>query len=93
MPQAIWHGQVVAESDETVVVEGNHYFPESSLRREFFRPSKTTTVCGWKGTAYYYDLHVGGQINSDAAWYYRDPKPAAENIKNRVAFWRGVRVQ
>jgi uncharacterized protein (DUF427 family) len=93
MPRAIWNGVVVAESDDTVVVEGNHYFPQTSLRRDFFKPSQTTTVCGWKGTAHYLNLEVDGQANHDAAWYYPDPKPAAENIQNRVAFWRGVQVE
>lgn len=90
--QAIWNGEVVAESDATVVIEGNHYFPASSLKSAFFAPSETHTVCAWKGKASYYNLQVGEQSNPDAAWYYPDPKPAAELIKNRVAFWRGVKV-
>jgi uncharacterized protein (DUF427 family) len=90
--QAIWNGQVLAESDATVVIEGNHYFPASSLTAAFFEPSETHTVCAWKGKANYYNLQVGDQSNPDAAWYYPDPKPAAELIKNRVAFWRGVKV-
>lgn len=90
--RAIWNGQVLAESDDTVVVEGNHYFPESSMRREFFKPSEHRTVCPWKGEASYYDLEVGGKQNPGAAWYYADPKPAAERIRGRLAFWRGVEV-
>jgi uncharacterized protein (DUF427 family) len=93
MPRAVWNGAVLAESDDTLVVEGNHYFPPESLRREFFRPSDTHTVCGWKGTASYYHVEVGGQRNPDAAWYYPDPLPAAENIADRVAFWKGVKVE
>lgn len=90
--KAIWNDTVIAESDATVVVEGNHYFPPDSIRREFFRPSSTTSVCPWKGTASYYTLEVGGARNPDAAWYYPEPKPAAAKIAGRVAFWRGVRV-
>jgi uncharacterized protein (DUF427 family) len=93
MPRASWNGAVVAESDRTEVVEGNHYFPADALRKEFFRPSGTHTVCGWKGTASYYDLEVNGQVNKDAAWYYPEPLPAAANIKGYVAFWKGVRVE
>jgi uncharacterized protein (DUF427 family) len=92
MAQAVWNGKVVAESDNTVVVEGNHYFPPDSLARECFHPSDHHTVCGWKGTASYYDLVVDGDVNSQAAWYYPAPKPDAENIKGYVAFWRGVQV-
>lgn len=92
MVKAIWNDAVIAESDATVVVEGNHYFPPESVRREYLRPSDTTTVCGWKGTAQYYDLVVNGQTNAGAAWYYADPKEAAENIRGRIAFWRGVQV-
>jgi len=90
--KAIWNDTVVAESDATVVVEGNHYFPPDSIRREYFESSATTSVCPWKGTASYYTLEVNGKRNPDAAWYYPDPKPAAGEIKDRVAFWRGVRV-
>jgi len=90
--KAIWNDQVIAESDDTVVVEGNHYFPDSSLRREFFSPSDATTSCPWKGEASYYDLMVDGRQNAGAAWYYPAPKPAAQEIKDRVAFWRGVEV-
>ncbi len=90
--KAVWNDQVIAESDDTVVVEGNHYFPADSLKREFFSDSDTTSVCPWKGTASYYSLEVGGSSNPDAAWYYPEPKPAASEIAGRVAFWRGVRV-
>ncbi|MFE7564029.1 DUF427 domain-containing protein [Kitasatospora sp. NPDC057500] len=92
MTTARWQGTVVAESEDTVVVEGNHYFPVDSVRSEYLRPSDTTTVCGWKGTAEYYSLHVDGETNPDAAWYYADPFPAAEQIRGRVAFWRGVEI-
>jgi uncharacterized protein (DUF427 family) len=90
--KAIWNEQVIAESDETVVIEGNHYFPLDSLRREFFETSPQTSVCPWKGEASYYDVAVGGRVNAGAAWYYTDPKPAAAEIKDHVAFWRGVEV-
>lgn len=89
--KAEWNGKVIADSDETVVVEGNHYFPPDSVLREFLQPSSTTTVCPWKGTASYYSLVVAGKENRDAAWYYPNPKEAAAEIKNHVAFWRGVR--
>jgi uncharacterized protein (DUF427 family) len=92
MPKATWNGAVLAESDDTVVVEGNHYFPTAALRMEFFRPSSTHTVCGWKGTANYYTIEVNGQQNPDAAWFYPDPKEAAKEIAGRVAFWKGVKV-
>ena len=90
--KAIWNDTVVAESDDTVVVEGNHYFPVHSIKQEFFTPSDTTTVCGWKGTANYYSLSAGGERNPDAAWYYANPKDAAREIEGRVAFWKGVQV-
>ena len=90
--KAIWNGEVIAESDDTVVVEGNHYFPETSLRKEFFRASSQTSVCPWKGTASYYDVEVGDERNPGAAWTYPEPKPAAAEIQGRVAFWRGVEV-
>jgi uncharacterized protein (DUF427 family) len=93
MPKATWNGAVLAESDRTVVVEGNHYFPAESVRREHFKPSATHTQCGWKGTASYYNIEVGGQVNPDAAWYYPDPLPAAAQVKGRVAFWKGVKVE
>lgn len=88
--KAVWNGEVLAESDDTVVVEGNHYFPASSLRNEFFKQSSHTTSCPWKGTASYYDLDVAGQQNPGAAWYYATPKDAAKQIAGRIAFWRGV---
>ena len=91
--RAVWKGAVLAESDETVVVEGNHYFPADSIRREHFRESETHTTCPWKGEASYYDLVVGGDVNRDAAWYYPHPKEAARQIEGRVAFWKGVRVE
>ncbi len=90
--KAIWNQQVIAESDNTVVVEGNHYFPPDSVKREFLQDSATTTVCPWKGTANYYTLMVDGQSNPDAAWYYADPKPAANRVRGRIAFWKGVQI-
>ena len=90
--QAIWNGALAAESDQTIVVEGNHYFPEESLHREYFTPSTSMTICSWKGEASYYHLTIGGQVNSDAAWQYRHPLPLARRVKNRVAFWHGVQV-
>ncbi|MBB6097551.1 uncharacterized protein (DUF427 family) [Deinobacterium chartae] len=91
--RAIWNGRVIAESDDTVVVEGNHYFPLEAVRHEYLRPSSTRTTCPWKGEASYYSLEVDGQRNPDAAWFYPEPKDAARAIRGRVAFWRGVRVQ
>ncbi len=93
MSRAIWNDVVVAESDRTVVVEGNHYFPPEAVKKELLVPSETTSVCPWKGTASYYSLEVGGQRNEDAAWFYPDPKDAAVQIKDHVAFWRGVIVE
>ena len=90
--QAMWNGAVLAASDDTVVVENNHYFPADSVRREYFRDSTRTSVCPWKGTASYYDVVVGEDVNADAAWYYPSPKDAAANITDRVAFWKGVTV-
>jgi len=90
--RAIWNDQVIAESDDTVIVEGNHYFPSDSLQREFFVPSDQKSVCPWKGEASYYDLNVAGCQNVGAAWYYPAPKPAAAEIKDCVAFWRGVEI-
>jgi uncharacterized protein (DUF427 family) len=91
--RAIWHGAVLAESDDTLVVEGNHYFPPASVRREHFRESSTHTTCPWKGLASYYDVVVNDEVNKDAAWYYPEPKSAAQQIADRVAFWRGVTVE
>jgi uncharacterized protein (DUF427 family) len=93
MVSAIWNGRTIAMSDDTVVVEGNHYFPADSLDRTLVKPSSTTSVCGWKGTANYYSLVVDGKENKDAVWYYADPKSAAGQIKGRVAFWKGVEVR
>lgn len=90
--KAIWNQQVIAESDDTVVVEGNHYFPPDSVKREFLQDSTTTTICPWKGTANYYTLMVDGQSNPDAAWFYTDPKPAADQVRGRIAFWKGVQI-
>ena len=91
--KATWKGAVLAESEETVVVEGNHYFPADSVRREHLRASRTHTTCPWKGLASYYDVVVGDDVNADAAWYYPEPLDAAKQIKDYVAFWRGVRVE
>ena len=91
--KATWHGATLAESDDTVVVEGNHYFPANSVNRAYFRSSATHTHCPWKGEASYYDVSVDGDVNKDAAWYYPEPKEAATNIKDRVAFWNGVAVE
>ena len=90
--KAIWKGTVVAESDDTVVVEGNHYFPADSIKKELLLPSNTKTMCSWKGQASYHTLFVGGDANPDAAWYYPDPKDAAAEVKGRIAFWKGVQV-
>lgn len=90
--KAIWKNEVIAESDETVVVEGNHYFPPSSVNNEYLVESSTLTVCPWKGEANYYDIVVGDNVNKDGAWYYPDPKTEAAEIKDHVAFWRGVQV-
>ena len=90
--RAIWKGSVLAESNDTVVVEGNHYFPADALSQEHFRASDHQSVCPWKGTASYYDVIVDGEVNANAAWYYPAPKEAAREIKGRVAFWRGVEV-
>ena len=90
--KAIWNNQVIAESDDTVVVENNHYFPKDSIKAEFFKDSATHTVCPWKGTASYYSLEVDGVENADAAWYYPETSELAKNIKGRVAFWKGVQV-
>jgi len=90
--KAIWKDTVLAESDDTIVVEGNHYFPSESIKKEHFQESETHTTCSWKGVASYYNLEVEGDVNLDAAWYYPQPKEAAENITNYVAFWNGVEV-
>lgn len=93
MAKAIWNGAVLAESDKTEIVEGNHYFPPDSIRRHYFKETETHTNCPWKGVASYYALEVDGQVNKDAAWYYPSPKEAAANIKDYVAFWKGVKVE
>lgn len=91
--KAIWNNQIIAESDETVIVESNHYFPAASIKKEFFNSSETQTVCHWKGTARYYTLSVGGKENKDAAWYYPETSDLAKNIKGYVAFWKGVKIE
>lgn len=95
MPKALWNGVVIAEADAEQIeqVEGNVYFPPESLNQSYVRPSETHSVCGWKGTASYYDIVVDGQVNKDAAWYYPQPKSAAQQIANHVAFWRGVTIE
>lgn len=93
MVQAVWNNQVIAESENTVVVEGNHYFPRDSVRQDVLRPSDTQTRCPWKGLASYFSLDVDGKVNPDAAWSYPEPKEAAENIKGHVAFWKGVDIR
>jgi uncharacterized protein (DUF427 family) len=93
MAKAIWNGVVIAESNDGVVVEGNYYFPAAAVKPEYLQESTTNSVCPWKGTASYYNIVVDGQVNPNAAWYYSDPKPAAAEIKGRIAFWRGVKVE
>ncbi len=93
MARAMWNGVIIAESDATIVVEGNHYFPPDSVKREYLRESATHTVCGWKGVASYYDIVVNDTVNRDAAWYYPEPKEAARRIAGYIAFWRGVKVE
>lgn len=93
MPKAVWNGAVLAQSDRTEIVEGNHYFPSGSLNREYFKESPTHSTCPWKGEAHYYNVIVNGQVNKDAAWYYPSPKDAAKTIKDHVAFWKGVQIE
>ena len=95
MPKATWNGATIAEAadDAIEIVEGNVYFPADAVRRDYLQPSDTHTVCGWKGTASYYHVAVDGEVNSDAAWYYPEPKDAAKNITDRIAFWKGVKVE
>ncbi len=93
MARALWNGQVIAQSERCEIVEGNRYFPRDAVRREFLQESASHSFCGWKGTASYYDVAVGGRVNRDAAWYYPDPMPEAANIKGYIAFWRGVTVE
>ena len=90
--KAIWNGATLAESNETIIIEGNHYFPFEAINKEYFKPSETHTVCPWKGTANYYDVVANGKTNKDAAWFYPEPKDAAKEIKNYVAFWKGIEV-
>ncbi|MGB2693391.1 MAG: DUF427 domain-containing protein [Thermodesulfobacteriota bacterium] len=90
--KAIWNGQIVAESDETVIVDGNHYFPPGSIKEEFYKESTKQTSCPWKGVANYYNIEVDGKVNNDAAWHYPEPKEAAKKIKDHTAFWKGVNV-
>ncbi len=91
--KAIWNGTVIAQSDDTVLVEGNHYFPADAVNRQFTTFSNHKTMCSWKGQASYYSLIVNGDMNIDAAWFYPDPKPEAESVRDRVAFWKGVVVE
>ena len=91
--KAVWNGAVIAQSEETVVLEGNHYFPETSLNRNYITFSNHHTTCSWKGQASYYSLIVQGDMNQDAVWYYADPKPEAQAIRGRVAFWKGVKIE
>jgi uncharacterized protein (DUF427 family) len=93
MPKAVWNGAVLAHSERTEIVEGNHYFPSDSIDRQYFKQSSTHTTCPWKGEAHYYDVVVSGQVNKDAAWYYPSPKDAAKNITDHVAFWKGVQIE
>ncbi len=93
MAKAIWNGAVIAESNETEIVEGNHYFPPDSVNKEYFEDSQLNTVCPWKGTANYYNLNVDGKKNEDAAWYYPSTKDGAKKIEGYVAFWRGVEIE
>jgi uncharacterized protein (DUF427 family) len=93
MAKAIWNGTVLAESNDTVVVENNHYFPANTINKQYFKDSKTHTTCPWKGVASYYSIEVDGQVNTDAAWYYPSAKDKAKNIEGYVAFWRGVKVE
>ncbi|HEY4718899.1 MAG TPA: DUF427 domain-containing protein [Anaerolineales bacterium] len=92
MPKAIWKGTVLAESEKTIMVEGNHYFPPETIFPEYFSKSESHTVCPWKGVASYYNIRVGDQLNYDAAWFYAQPSPAAKMIKDYIAFWRGVEI-
>jgi uncharacterized protein (DUF427 family) len=93
MMQAIWNNEVLAESDQTIMVEGNHYFPPGSVHQQYLKSSDTHTLCGWKGKASYYDVEVDGKTNRNAAWYYPTPQPAAEKIAGYIAFWHGVEVR
>ena len=90
--KAVWNNTVIAESDSTIVIEGNHYFPPESIKKEFFDESSTNTKCGWKGTSSYYSIKIDGELNKDCAWYYPEPSEAATKIKGYIAFWKGVEV-
>lgn len=92
MVKAVWNGEVIADSDDTIVVEGNHYFPRDAVRADVLKPSDTTSTCPWKGLAHYHSLEVAGATNADAAWYYPEPKSAAAEIRDRIAFWKGVEI-
>ncbi len=92
MTKAIWNGEIIAQSNDTIVIEGNHYFPPDSVNNEYFKENDSHTTCYWKGIASYYDLIINGKINKSAAWYYSEPKEAAKEIKNYVAFWKGVSI-
>jgi uncharacterized protein (DUF427 family) len=93
MAKAIWNNAIIAESGRCEIVEGNHYFPPDAVKQEYLRPSDKHTICAWKGVASYYDVVVNGETNKDAAWYYPDTKPAADNVKGFIAFWRGVKIE
>lgn len=91
--KAIWNNTTIAESNDTIVIENNHYFPNGSINKEFFKPSETHSICPWKGTASYYTIEVDGKENKDAAWFYPEVSELAKGIKNRVAFWKGVEIE
>jgi len=93
MVKALWKGKIIAETEEVEVVEGNYYFPPKSVHKEFLKESSTHSTCPWKGKASYYDVIVGGETNKDAVWYYPEPKPAAKNIKDYIAFWKGIEIK
>ena len=93
MKKATWNGKVIAESEKTIIIEGNHYFPPETLKKDFFKASNTHTVCPWKGTASYYSIEVDGKTNQDAAWFYPETKELAKSIKGYVAFWKGVTIE
>jgi uncharacterized protein (DUF427 family) len=90
--KATWKGELIAESDQTIVIEGNHYFPPEAVNKQLLKPSGTTTTCAWKGEASYYSVEANGEVNKDAAWYYPNPKEAAKQIEGYIAFWKGVKV-
>ena len=92
MMKAVWNGKVIAESNETIMVEGNHYFPIDAVKKEYLKESTSQTVCPWKGVASYHNLDIDGKSNKDAAWYYKDPSDLAKAVKDRIAFWKGVEI-